>query len=457
MALSAEQLLQLQAELLGRKDFGEAATAVAQQLASSLKCDRASIGWREKDSMNVVAASYVAEVHSRQETARLVAAAMDEAAEQGVRLVHPEPESGRPRVLLAHGELAHRQGYAICTAPLIHDGRVVGALTMERRDREFGTAEATHIERVATMMTPSLVLKYENGLSLWRRVMADARTGLRHVLRTDTPARKLVVASIATGLVLLALALLLPMTYHVTGPARLEGVVQRALTAPTDGYLQKVHARPGDHVKAGQVLAELAEQDMRVEQRGLEAELAQHENALVSAQARSDRTEFIVSQGRAEAVRAKLDLLQQQLERSQLRAPFDGIVIKGDLSQSIGAPVERGAELITLSPDTGFRVMVEAEESEIADLKLGQSGRLILAAMPAEILPIRVERITPLATTEEGRHYFPVYATLEGDPPALRPGMQGYARIEVDQRSLLVNWGRRAFNWTRLKLWSWGA
>jgi RND family efflux transporter MFP subunit len=455
--VSAEQLLQLQAELLGRKRFGEAATALAQQLASSLKCDRASIGWREKDGMNVIAASYVAEVHSRQETARLVAAAMEEAAEQGVRLIHPEPDKGKPHILLAHDELGRRQGYSICTVPFAYDGRIIGALTMERRDREFSAAEASHFERVAAMLAPSLALKYENGMPLWRRFVTDARAGLDAILKAGTPVRKPFLIGLASVFVLLSGVLLFPFTYYVSAPAKLEGAIQRVLTAPTDGYLHQVYVRPGDQVAAGQVLAELADQDMQVELRGLEAELAQHQNALISAQARSDRAEFSVSQGRAEAARARLELLQQQIERSHLRAPFDGVVIKGDLTQSIGAPVERGAELITLAPSTGYRVMIEAEESEVADIKPGQTGRLILAALPSQAMPFRVERITPLASTEDGRHFFSVYATLEGKQPALRPGMQGFAKIEVDKRPLLVNWISRTLNWVRIKLWSWGA
>lgn len=455
--LSAEQLLQLQAELLGRKRFNEAVTALAQQLASSLKCERASFGWHERGQVRVIAASYVAEVHARQETARLVAAAMSEAVEQGVPLVYPEDEAAGHPILLAHHELARRQGYALCTVPLAHEGRIVGALTLERRDGSFSSGEAAQIARVAAMISPVLALKYENGLSVWRRLRRELGTRLKTLLRADTPARKPVLAGLATAVLAVALVLLVPTSHRVGAPARLEGATQRVLTAPADGYLNKVRVRPGDRVKAGQVLAELADQDLLVQQRGLAAELAQYENARVSAQARNDRTEFIVNQGQADAARARLELVQQQLDRSQLRAPFDGIVIKGDLSQSVGAPVERGAELITLAPDTGYRVMIEAEESEVADLKPGQQGRLILAALPSHTLPLTVERITPLASTADGRHYFAVYARLTGKLPALRPGMQGYAKIEVGSRAMLVNWIRGVLNWTRLRLWSWGA
>jgi len=341
--------------------------------------------------------------------------------------------------------------------PLVYDGNIVGALTMERREGIFSQHEAAHIERVSAMTAPALALKYENGLSLWRQFQVRVRARLALLLKSDTPAGTPIKIGLALTGALLAGLLLFPLEYHVSASATLEGAMQRTLTAPADGYLQHVLVRPGDRVKAGQMLIELADQDMQVQLRGLNAELAQHENALISAQARSDRTEFIVSQGQANGVQAKLELLQQQLDRSRVLAPFDGIVIKGDLTQSVGAPVERGAELITLAPDSGYRVMLEAEESEVADIKPGQKGRLILAAMPSQTLAIRVERITPLATSQDGRHFFAVYATLQGQLPALRPGMQGFAKIEVDQRSILLNRMHRLWNWMRIQWWSWGA
>lgn len=455
--LSAEQLLQLQAELLGQRHFSGAATALAQQLADKLGCDRVSIGWRGPRWMTVVATSYVAALQARQETARLAAAVMEEAAEQGVALIHPEPEGSKPRIRLAHEELAQRQGYALCTVPLVHAGQVVGALLLERRAQGFGAEEAAAHEHLACLLAPLLLLKYENDLPLRRRALYAIRTGLNRLLARGTPASKPRMVGLAAGLVLLGFILLFPAPYRVSAPARLEGAIQRTLTAPTDGFLSKAYVRPGDRVKAGQLLAELADEDMRVEQRGLQAELAQNENALAAAQTSGNRVEYGINRAGAAAVQAKLELVQHQIDRAQLRAPFGGVVLKGDLSQSIGAPLERGAELITLAPDSGYRVAIEADESDVADLRPGQNGHLILAALPARTLPIRLERITPLATTENGHHYFTVYATLQDDTPALRPGMQGVVKIDVDRRSLLTSWVARSFNWLRLKLWSWGA
>jgi hypothetical protein len=84
----------------------------------------------------------------------------------------------------------------------------------------------------------------------------------------------------------------------------------------------------------GQVLAELSSQDLELERRRRESELRQHENGYRAAQARNDRAQMVVSQSRAAEAQALLSLVESQLERSRLEAPFDGIVIKGDLSRT---------------------------------------------------------------------------------------------------------------------------
>ena len=141
-----------------------------------------------------------------------------------------------------------------------------------------------------------------------------------------------------------------PVDYRVSAPAHLEGAIQRVLVAPSDGFLRDLHVKPGDSVTAGQVLAELADQDLELERRKWASERAQLENSYLSALAKGERTQYTVNFGKADAARAQLELVEQQISRSRIRAPFDGIVIKGDLSQTLGAPVQRGDALLTVAP-----------------------------------------------------------------------------------------------------------
>ena len=51
-----------------------------------------------------------------------------------------------------------------------------------------------------------------------------------------------------------------------------------------------------------------------------------------------------------EQAKAQMDLYDEQVSRAAIRAPFDGVVVKGDLSQSLGSAVKRGDVLFELTP-----------------------------------------------------------------------------------------------------------
>jgi hypothetical protein len=43
----------------------------------------------------------------------------------------------------------------------------------------------------------------------------------------------------------------------------------------------------------------------------------------------------------------------------------------------------------------------------------------------------------------------------EGPISDLRPGMEGIAKVNVDERRLVSIWTRKIVLWGRMKLWSW--
>jgi multidrug resistance efflux pump len=163
---------------------------------------------------------------------------------------------------------------------------------------------------------------------------------------------------------------------------------------------------------------------------------------------------MVISQSKAAETQAMLTLAETQLDRTKLLAPFDGIVIKGDLSQTLGAPVQRGEVLMVLAPNDSFRLILEVDETDIASIQPGQQGELALAARPEQPLAFTTRRIVPVATAAEGRNYFEVEATPDAAQANLRPGLSGVAKIEVGQRSLGWLLFHRAAAWLRLSLWT---
>jgi len=269
--------------------------------------------------------------------------------------------------------------------------------------------------------------------------------------RLSTPSRRSL--AVGAGVAALLVALAVPVPWRVSAPARLEGSVQRAVVAATDGFLQQANVRPGDRVKAGQVLAELASQDLLLERRRRESELRQHESAYRAAQAHADRAQMVTLQAKAAETQAMLSLVEAQLERAHIEAPFDGIVIKGDLGQNLGAPVERGEVLMVLSPNDSFRLILEVDETDIGAVRAGQRGELALAAQPDRTLAFVTRRIVPVASTADGRNFFEVEAALDETLPQLRPGLSGVAKVQAGWRPLGWLLAHRALDWLRLAWW----
>ena len=453
--LDAASVLHFQAIVLSHDGFAGAATAFATELASAMHFDRVSVGFTNNGYTGVVAISHSADFESKAEIIRAVGEAMDEAVEQGATIVYPGTGGERPQVTLAHAALSRRQGGIACTIPLASNGRIFGAVTMHRASATtIGKDELTRCEHLVCLVGPILDLKYSNERSWLRRLRQNTRAGWDYVRE---PGHVKVKAAVCGATAVLAALTFVPVEYRVSAPARLEGAVQRVLVAPVDGFLRQAHVRPGDAVAADQVLVELAEQDMQLERRKWESEVAQHESTYLSALAKSDRAQYAIGRAKASEARAQLELVDQQLSRSRVRAPFAGIVIKGDLSQSLGAPVQRGEVLLTIAPADEFRLIVEVDERDIADVQPGQNGQLALAAMPNSKLDFRVERVTPVASSKDGRNYFEVEGTFDAAAAkSLRPGLQGVAKIKAVDQPLAWIWTHRFIDWVRISLWSIG-
>src|SRR5437899_672332 len=130
----------------------------------------------------------------------------------------------------------------------------------------------------------------------------------------------------------------------------------------------------------------------------------------------------VILTAQIDQAKSEVSLIDYQLAHTRLTAPFPGIVVTGDLSQSLAAPVERGQVLFELAPLDSYRVVLQMDERDIAYVRVGEHGSLVLTGMPSEFLPFVVDKITPVSTAREGHNYFRVEAKLDQHLERLRPG-----------------------------------
>lgn len=154
-------------------------------------------------------------------------------------------------------------------------------------------------------------------------------------------------------------------------------------------------------------------------------------------------------------VEASLSLVTDKLARATLVAPFDGVVISGDLNQLLGTPVEQGKVLFQIALLDAYRVILQVDERDISFIELGQKGELTLSAILNDPLAFTVHQITPVSTPQEGRNFFRVEAHLTHATDRIRPGMEGVGKVTIGERKLIWIWTRSLIDWVRLTTWKW--
>ncbi|HUJ86768.1 MAG TPA: HlyD family efflux transporter periplasmic adaptor subunit [Burkholderiales bacterium] len=433
--------------------FAPSALAVVNELAARLHCDRVSLGFADSGSIEVAAISHTATFDRRTNLVRLIGEAMDEVLDLDVAIAYPAPEVDELGTI-AHAELARElRDVAVCSVPLVQDGHTCGALTLERAQGEPFDQEALELCKTAGMLLgPILGLKRENERGMLRRARDGLMEGAAALFGPRYPGVKLLALVAAAAVALCSFA---TGMYRVSAKTVIEGAVQRAAVAPYDGYVAQSFVRAGDSVRKGQILCRLDDRDLKLEQTKLASEreqlLRKHRQALAS----QDRASMAVIAAQINQAEAQLSLIDDRLARATLVAPFDGVVVSGDLSQLLGTPVEQGKVLFEIAPLDAYRVILEVDERDIDQIRVGEQGELALSGMPSQPLRFAVKRITPVSTAQEGRNFFRVEAQLDHPSTMLRPGMEGIGKIFAGQRKLIWIWTHSLVDWARLWAWKW--
>jgi len=445
----------LLAAILAEKDFEAAGTRFVLELAGLLRCERVTLGYVKRGRLKVRFVSHSAQFGNRMDLVNSIADAMAEALDQKCTLVYPPPHDQEALITRAHQSLTEKAETASALSiPLYREGGYYAVLTLERAVENFDASDARFAEAIGALVARSLEDKRLNDRWLITKIWDSLCIQLERILGSGYILRKIVWLSI---LIVTLFFSFYETDYKLAADANLEGAVQRVIAAPFNGYLRTANVRAGDITHADDVVAVLDDRDFRLEAYKWKSERAQRHRQLQEALGARDRAKIRILTAQVEQAEAELNLVENKLKRVKIRAPFDGIIVSGDLSQRLGSAVEQGQELFKIAPLNAYRVIVRVPERRIDDVNVGQSGRVLLAALPNEPVDFRVTRITPITEAINKETFFRVEAKLIHTSPRLRPGMEGIAKVDIDSRLLISIWGRDTVEWLRLKYWSfWG-
>ena len=445
-------LVDLVAAGLDHDQFRVAAAEVANELAERFSCQRVSLGFLRCNRVRIEAMSHSSRIDQNSKIIRSIRDAMSEALDQATTVIYPVESDDAALVTRFHAEIAKaQQGAAICTLPLVKNGKAVGALLLERAaDKPFTAATVQQCEQIGLLLGPVLETRRRDERPLPLKILYSLQKWCVKLFGPRHLTLKVGVALSATLLIWLSLA---SGTFRISSDSVLEAEICRSVVAPQQGYIAAAHVRAGDLVHEGDLLATLDDQELRLEQRKWQSQRAQLAKEYRKALAGMDRAEVAILRAKRAQVEAQLKLVEQQLARAALIAPFSGLIVKGDLSQALGSPVTRGEVLFEVAPTEGYRVVIKVDDRDIGLVSRGQKGQLKLSGIPDRAINITIDRLTPVSSTEGGRNFFRVEAVMENQSDLMRPGMEGVAKIEIGQAKLIWIWTRRLVDWLRLFVW----
>ncbi len=186
-------------------------------------------------------------------------------------------------------------------------------------------------------------------------------------------------------------------------------------------------------------LAEIARLQVQLLKRGVDG------RALSAAKARIDEAKAQLERLKAgppkiQVDRAQLaidqakiavDQVQRQLDGTQLRAPFSGIVT--GLSVKAGALSLSNIPAIVLTDTSQLHVDVKVDEIDIGQVRQGQSVRLALDALPDNPLTGTVDQIALTANQDAAVVTYDVRVALDPTGAPVRVGMTASATVIVQE------------------------
>jgi multidrug resistance efflux pump len=443
------------AHVLGERDFDHAALRFVNLMGQYLHAERVVLGFVKKAELEIHSESDSSGHSKKHELVKLTTQAMQEATDQQESVLWP-PLDDHNRVTHAHSKLSGSEGQrALMSVPLIDKESCYGGVLFDRpADQPFTKEDQLTAEALSNFVGVVLEEKRQSCLPLYAYISRSFKNQLSLLIGPGHLGRKV------TLFILVALSVffsLMPGTYNISADAVIEGAELRSIVVPYDGYLQSATLRAGDTVKKSELLAELDTRQSRLQRMSWISQQATSKRQYEDALAKQEPSKVQISNAQRKRAQAEIELLDYQISQAIMLAPFDALIVSGDLNQRIGSQLRQGDVLFELSPRGRFRLAMYVDEFHINDVRESQTGRLVLAALPDRKFSFTVSRINPMAEARDGATVYRVEATFEHKADMLRVGLEGVAQVYVDQRLLISIWTRTMIDWMKLQLWRfWG-
>ena len=231
-----------------------------------------------------------------------------------------------------------------------------------------------------------------------------------------------------------AVAELRALNLSITAPATIFPRERVAISSNLTVPIRALHARKGDQVKKGQLLALLEDRDLLAQKGEAVAALRQADvlrtrRAELYAQGAIPQRELLAIETEAAQARARLDRIQATLRFTELRSPFAGVIVEQQLYA--GDVISPGTPVFTVIDMAVAVARAQVPEAEVAAVHPGASGAFSTENAKDTKFRGHVSMINQ--AVDPARRTVEVWCEIDNHGGALRDGTFGQLVIATAQ------------------------
>jgi len=210
----------------------------------------------------------------------------------------------------------------------------------------------------------------------------------------------------------------------------------------------------GDRARKGDFLLQLDTDALLLRESEAIADVSRFAREEEKFRASQQLADMRIAEAMKDQAQGALNGIRYNISNARILAPYDGIIVEGELKKMRGAPVKKGDVLFKIAALEELYVELNVDERDVHEIQKGQLGEIAFVAQPARDFPIRIQNIYPAATIHDEKNVFVLRGEISGEPALWwRPGMSGVAKIDVGERSVFWVITHRTVEFLRLFLW----
>lgn len=150
------------------------------------------------------------------------------------------------------------------------------------------------------------------------------------------------------------------------------------------------------------------------------------------------KAKVVQTQAQAQADRANLDQVEENLNYATIVAPIDGTVLSrdvqiGDAVSSILVLGSQATPIMTIGDIRQVYVLGKVDESDIGKVSLGQPARIKVESFKDKTFDGKVTKISPMGTEKDNVTTFEVRVSIDNPGGELKANMTANAEILLEE------------------------